>query len=267
MTGTGLYFDGDSHAGTKVHEAVVFTCKWQAILFPGVPAAQFGILSRLNSSLRGTWNGDGLIEGAAELPALGGGAGGLVFASETLYFWADLASAHLIEGDYTYLANSFNSNCTGPADSAIPVSTCLPDAKIGNGNSVYVWSGGPAAFSGNQWNSDGINYYGITNFTSITISGFYASSTTGMTVKRAYDIDKKADDGLPQSGNVLAVYAPGPYPSWAGGNLDSPPYTDPTAGSSTSCFDNANTSGAVQNYSVEISGGANMNCALSFKFQ
>jgi hypothetical protein len=101
-------------------------------------------------------------------------------------------------------------------------------------------------------------------------------SSPFLTVQQAYAIDAKVDDGLPQSGRVLATYldygsfnGDSPGYGWAGsgGVSGTTPYTTATPGSPATCFDNGNTAGAKQQYSVEISNGSNVNCALSFQFQ
>ncbi len=92
------------------------------------------------------------------------------------------------------------------------------------------------------------------------------------TVQQAYEIDKKIDDGLPQSGSVLALspfgWGSGMDYIWAGTAIfNSPtPYTTATAGSDTTCFDNGNVVG-TQHYSTEMNNGMGVNCALSFRFQ
>jgi hypothetical protein len=63
--------------------------------------------------------------------------------------------------------------------------------------------------------------------------------------------------------------------AWQWGvNNDEAPTTTATPGSATTCYDNSSAAsgtpgvgGAVQHYSVEISSGSNVNCALSFRFQ
>ena len=40
-----------------------------------------------------------------------------------------------------------------------------------------------------------------------------------------------------------------------------------TAPSNGSCYDNGNSPGATEQYSMEYQNGANLNCALSFKMQ
>jgi hypothetical protein len=140
----------------------------------------------------------------------------------------------------------------------------MPAAKLGRGNYVYVYGGG---YWNAIWYWNGVNYFGLSVPTRIDGSvGFCGNA--GTTVQEAYSIDKKIDDGLPQSGNVLAQMPTCNALSWANGvNDNSVPYTTATAGSSTTCYDNGNVAGATQQYSVEISNGSNVNCALSFRFQ
>jgi hypothetical protein len=97
-------------------------------------------------------------------------------------------------------------------------------------------------------------------------------SNPGLTVAQAYSIDKKVDDGLPQSGSVFAMYLNGDVtsgdgPEWAGTNaVTGAPYTTATQGGPTTCFDNGDAAGPQQ-YSLSQSNGSNVNCALSFQFQ
>jgi len=101
-------------------------------------------------------------------------------------------------------------------------------------------------------------------------------------------IDKKIDDGLPETGKVTATYlnpnlVGGSYrPAWAsGGGVEGAHtwqfpsvFTNATVGSSITCYDNSTSpdgqtaaNGNVQHYSVEMNGGTGMNCALSFQFE
>jgi prepilin-type N-terminal cleavage/methylation domain-containing protein len=194
-----------------------------------------------------------------------GGAG----SGETGLFWVDLSMAHLIDETFNtataIVVLEFNI-LPGPY---------MPQAKIGNGNYVYVWSGGYAATTSS---GDNLNYFGISAVTNIGDSECTNCilSNPGMTVNQAYSIDTKIDDGAPQSGNVIAMYIAGnisnqgtaglPAMYWAGGP-SSWPYTTATPGSSTTCFDNGNVAGATQQYSTEQSGGNGMNCSLSFQMQ
>src|SRR5262249_34064972 len=104
--------------------------------------------------------------------------------------------------------------------------------------------------------------------------GFRLYSSPALTVQQAYNIDKKMDDGLPQSGGVTATHVNFNSSSdaacyvWAGtGGQYGSAYTTATAGSSTSCFENGRGGGQTQKYSTAKNGGKGLNCALSLKFQ
>jgi hypothetical protein len=121
-------------------------------------------------------------------------------------------------------------------------------------------------------------------------------TNTALTVQQAYSIDKKIDDGLPQSGRVMAMYdgwmaaltcdgwaaggnvnpiigqqncgdlnqsTGGPVTSAGGigsGSASGPPY-----GTANTCYDGSQ--GLPEQYSMGVNGGAGINCALSFQFQ
>ncbi len=173
---------------------------------------------------------------------------------ETAMFWVDLSQANLIDGAF----NTATPNTTGGTTSNI--SAFFPPAKIGRGNYFYVWGGLNA--------EHGTNYLSISAVSSLT--SCILTSTPALSVLEAYSIDKKIDDGLPQTGRVLAFYLTGvTWPGWSDGNVnnDGQPYTTATPGSSSTCYDNGNSAGTAQQYSLEISGGSNIACALSFPFQ
>jgi prepilin-type N-terminal cleavage/methylation domain-containing protein len=231
---------------------------------PTGPAAQFGFAAR--GAFPGQGDGNGLIQGQGN--TAGGALQGTTQFGEPILFWMDLTSAggqnlNLIEGNFStpgYL------NTGGGANLAL----LFPTAKIGNGNYFYVYSGGTTG-------SDSINYFGMSVVTNIN-GGGNLSSNPGLTVQQAYAIDTKMDDGLPQMGRVITSYIDASCSGdacWApslGGGVG--PNTSATAGSSNTCYDNSATangtpgvSGATQHYSVEINGGSNVNCALSFRLQ
>jgi hypothetical protein len=163
----------------------------------------------------------------------------------------------------------------------------MPAAKVGTGNYVYVWSGGWSAF----WANNNKNYFGLAAVRGSPGSGWMASDGL-LSVQQAYNIDKKIDDGLPQSGRVSAMM-PAYYGGyiWVAGGANDPtlgslaggdsdlstggPVTlvsdigRTTAAGVNSCYDggiNPNTY-LPERYSTEINNGANFNCALSFQFQ
>ena len=249
---------------------------------PNPYAPQFGFASR--GQYTGEGDGNGTLE-AIWKNADGGhyGSGGAA-DGEVGMFWVDLSKAGLIPETFnsaspTAFPGGFSATILSQS-----VGLYMPSAKIGNENYVYPWSEG---ISG----GDQLNYYDIAVVKSIGSStcSACAATTPGLTVKQAHDIDQKMDDGLPQLGNIMALYISNtatPY-NWAsGGSVQGNgqwyndgeygssathgvygPTKNATPGNSTTCYDNGNTTGQTQQYSMEISGGSNVNCALSFKFQ
>lgn len=172
------------------------------------------------------------------------------------------------------IPTGFNGNGTYNAVTGAGLAQYFPIAKLGGGNYFYVWDGG---FGEPYGVSDNVNYYGLS---AIASADYGIHSLPGITVQQAYSIDTKIDDGLPQSGNVTAIYVD----SWvfwaAGGSTDitnpnvgassGPPNHGPTTtatpATAITCYDNGGVVG-VQHYSTEISNGTGINCALSFQFQ
>ena len=225
-------------------------------------AAQFGFAAR--GIYAGEGDGNGLLQGVSQNGY--SNPGGINYgAGETVMFWSDLTYANglninLIEGNFNQASST---SVTGVNSSLLP--QYFPSAKLGSGNYVYVYSGW---YFTDTWVTDGINYFGLSAVSSINAPWYTLAGNAGLTVQQAYSIDMKVDDGLPQSGNVLAAYPSGIAIVWAGtANVNNMTYVTATPGSSTSCFDNGNVGGATQQYSVKISNGANPNCALSFRFQ
>jgi len=231
---------------------------------PDPAASGFGFKAR--GPYAGEGDGNGVIEGNYDdhVDYNWGNQEGI---GETVLFWADLSAANLIEGNFTAAsATSYLPNITASA-----LNNYFPVAKIGQGNFIYVWSGG--------WDmtapgiGDGNNYYGMSAVSAVgsPCDTGCMHSTPGLSVTQAYMIDSKMDDGLPQTGRVTAQYLNwSPYwatgPAAAGPTLTGP-YTTATSSSSTSCFDNGSVGGATQQYSTQVNGGNGMNCALSFRFQ
>lgn len=108
-------------------------------------------------------------------------------------------------------------------------------------------------------------------------SGFAHSAANAMTVQQAYNMDKKADDGLPQSGSIIAYDADYDVTGaaafvWAAGNshqgtggASCAPLTTATGPQTYNCYDNNGSTG-TQTYSFSQNAN-NYNCALSFRFQ
>jgi prepilin-type N-terminal cleavage/methylation domain-containing protein len=230
-------------------------------------AATFGFVSR--GLYAGEGDGNGVIQGV-DTNSAGHNYSNSQGTGESAMFWVDLSSAaagSLIDGGF----NTASPNVMAGTISGTNLNSYFPPAKLGRGNYVYVYSGGWQMDSQGT-PGDSLNYYGLSAVSSITSAQIISS--TALTVAQAYNIDKKVDDGFPQSGNVMAMYltsnglvwaAGGGATGAAGGN--SGPTTTATSGSTTTCYDNGGTTGAPMNYSLEISNGAYTNCALSFRFQ
>ena len=140
---------------------------------------------------RGMGNGDGIIE------APGGQYGTRNGYGETAMFWVDLSTASLIEGTF----NTANSTTLPGSDvTGSGLDLYFPQAKLGQGNYVYVWSGGIGGLIANSA-GDGFNYFGISAVSKIQVSvnpgGLFSSP--GLSVKQAYSMDSKMDDGLPSN--------------------------------------------------------------------
>lgn len=256
-------------------------------------ATAYGFAAR--GTLRGQGDGNGVIEGRDILAY----NGGYIPCGETGLFWRDLSSANMIDGSFTTAPYSAgvapcNASITGTA-----ISKYFPAARIGKNNYVYVWSGG---WELNTWqgHSDENNYFGLSRIT----NAYASAADIAMTPNQAYAIDSKIDDGLPQSGNVLAMYpnfySMEPtfmeYTFWAaggdsdknfgqqnGGACNIANHCGPVNASASpaittdaqtdynngwlDCFDNRNMANATMQYSTQFMGGNNPACALSFKFQ
>jgi len=248
----------------------------------GLVANQFGFTARGNYA--GEGDGNGIIEGILSTSS-GSNNGNAAFTGECGMFWVDLSSAaggHLIDGSFTAATPTTipSANVVGTN-----IGAYFPTAKLGRGNSVYVWSGGwGSGYTPNpNNNSNEGNYFGISVITNSAFGSGYdgiPNSYADIPVAEAYAIDKKMDDGFPQSGRVTAMYVDFSVPgqtgvAWAAGsgnfgaNSGLPSYgptTTATPASSTTCYDNANSTAAMA-YSMSVSSGANPNCALSFQFQ
>jgi prepilin-type N-terminal cleavage/methylation domain-containing protein len=239
-------------------------------------AAQFGFASRNLIPGPGNGNENGVIEGS-------GGTNGAPFTcGEAGLFWSDLSQAKLVDGSFNSVPNGA---CPGSVTGSA-VANYIPVAKIDSGSNVYVWSGGWAVVQGAP---DSRNYFGLSSVSDAAAPAV----NTSLAVLRAFAIDKKMDDGLPQSGSVLAMYPnyqgrdplDDVYSVWAyggGGGISggacnvhdncSPAIGDDggqpiaTSPDPQTCYDNNGVAGAAEQYSLATN--ANIpNCALSFRFQ
>jgi hypothetical protein len=224
---------------------------------PNPYATNFGFASR--GTYPGEGDGNGVIEDNRYNTAVGN-LGTFQGGGEISLFWVDLSAANLIE-------NGFSSGCAvyGCLPDPVTASTTptldglIPEAKLGRGNYVYVYSGGVLA-AGSGAAGNGLNYFGFEQMSQYSRANGYAT-TPNIRVDEAYRIDSKIDDGLPMSGRVTAVYVSNTMRMVGGvpGN--------PVSASSTTCYDNGNNASNPLQYSLSQNAGADANCALSFQFQ
>jgi hypothetical protein len=250
------------------YQAAIHAFETKYLALPGdIPnrlAQRFGLASR--GQFRGEGDGNGLIEGNYNNTANGNLAmwenGG-----ETTLIWNDLSVAGLIGGSFPEASASTPRMGVYTSATSPSLSSFFPTGKI-SGTYIYIWS---------PIDGGGGNFFGLSALIDMgTIQPGVLNSNPGLTTAQAYGIDKKIDDGLPQSGAVLALYSTAGDNDgwWAGLSIAQgwnyqgvAPYTNATPASSITCFDNGNTPGATQNYSVQVDGGGGVNCALSFQFQ
>ncbi len=236
---------------------------------PADAATQFGFSAR--GSLPGEGDGNGVIQSKNISNTGYGYSAGM---GETALFWADLTTAGLIDGKFsTATATSFAlpyvDDTTTPSTKAF-----LPEAKIGRNNYIAVWSGGwQAPFDVYGMGQNGQNYFSINTVEFLRSTDLLGNP--GMRIIEAANIDKKIDDGAPQTGRVGAVYICQKF-AWAGGGptgCDDGAYgtsgTTATAQSKTTCYDNGNVAGTTQQYSISslTGNGQNINCAISIQLQ
>ena len=215
---------------------------------PDPYASQYGFVAR--GLYAGEGDGNGVIEGVFT-NAAGNNYGFIITAGETSVFWMDLAAANLIGG------GSFNSSITGgPGAVLCTPGTCgiyFPSAKI-NSTNVAVMS------------TNNRNYF-VLNW-ALVVGGNGNKLNPALTTSQAYSVDQKIDDGLPQTGNVLAMRDPEGF--WAAGpdyhGAGDPPGSQ-TPGTANTCYDNNNVLAAVEQYSVGQNNGGGINCSLSIRFQ
>jgi len=232
-------------------------------------ATQFGFASR--GQYAGEGDGNGLLEGVSSNSTNQNG-GTKNATGENVMFWVDLSTAHLIDGGFTTASPFTMPTVVQIQSTTTPnIGAFIPEAKMGRGNYVYTYSGGWLEATTGSPPGDSRNYFGLSVVTTIYNAGGLISSP-GLTVQQAYSIDTKVDDGLPQAGRVTAISLVGGA-TWLGdsdGTTGGPVVAGDgvaTTPSATTCYDNAGSGGATEKYSLSQSGGANVNCALSFRFQ
>ena len=204
-------------------------------------AAALGLFAETGgpAGTAGHQDGNGIIEG--------GSTGATVGIGETLEFWRHLSDANLIDGAYGITGNSAIAAASGQATGNVTtIGQTLPPAKLG-GNNYF------AAFS-----ASGINYYEIAPIIGLTAAtGAYGFGTTGMTPIESYNIDSKIDDGMPNTGLVVAQGIAA---------LNAAPSVNTASTASTCTIGSGSGSGTDTYNRVTGTGGTDPSCSLRIRF-
>jgi prepilin-type N-terminal cleavage/methylation domain-containing protein len=207
-------------------------------------AATAGLSYRIGGIANG--DGDGVIMGMSN--GQQNQINGAFQGGENEFFWLDLSYTGLIKETVSSKANDPLSSLFGTAGYACTndCNAYLPNAALSTRAFVTTYS------------NNSTNYYAIvsidTSFSPANNYG-YLGTLPSMTVRQAYNIDQKVDDGLPQTGNVITQYYNTWQVIWSVSGM---------SGSSSTCFD---TSSGKAAYSINQNNGTGINCALSFKIQ
>lgn len=205
---------------------------------PQVTAGAFGLL-QLTATPVGAGDGNGLVEG--------GSPGSLLPQGETLLFWRHLSDANLVDGQLGVTGNSLIVAGTGLVTGAVTtVNQSLPDSRTTPTNSFIVYATG------------GFNYYQLMPLTGVTTAPAYTAGTTGITPIQAFNMDTKLDDGLPNTGIVVARGI-GVTPN-ANGTFNA-------ASTANTCMVGATATSATNTYNrVAATGGNDGSCTVRFRF-
>ena len=215
-------------------------------------AAQFNLPTGTAGRPRNGGAGDGDCNGILQgfSPGLGTMLDWSLYG-EPMMFFEDLSTAHLVEGTFDTYDPAGNSITTPDP--------YFPPAKLGNGNYILITSGGLGANTPFGTPGNGLNYFTILAPVLINGGGTCETCNAGLTVKQAYDIDLKIDDGMPTRGRVQAMFLGSNFATYGGTLAWS---ANSGSASSITCFDTTS-----NQYSVTQSNGAGVNCGLSIRMQ
>ncbi|HEU5047367.1 MAG TPA: prepilin-type N-terminal cleavage/methylation domain-containing protein [Rickettsiales bacterium] len=219
--------------------------------FSGIPgdltaasAVSFGLVGGTagTAGTTGLGDGNGLVQdpNSANTPV-----------GEPLLFWYQLSQASLMDGSY----GSDITLTTGQA-ATITIANEFPAAKLGRGNYITVGS------------DSGINYYGMTGLTTVTGgaagTAAYTTRAANITPLEAYNMDKKVDDGMPNTGSNQARGSTGDIiAALVSGNAAA----SSTSSSSTACTVGTNSTTLSDTYNVNTgSGGNSPLCTMRWRF-
>jgi hypothetical protein len=197
-------------------------------------ATSFGLY--VDSGAAGHGDGNGLIEGGA--------AGATAGVGESLVFWRHLSDAGLIDGSFGVAGNSLLAAGTGTVTATVTtVNQSLPTTKAKPSQDFVVFA------------ASGLNYFEIAPIATIPASGVYTYGATGMSPIDAQNIDRKLDDGMPETGIVQAmgIAAINAAPSFAAGST------------AAKCTIGTGVTSDTYNL-IATTGGNDLSCALRSRF-
>jgi prepilin-type N-terminal cleavage/methylation domain-containing protein len=154
---------------------------------------------------------------------------------EPFMFFRQLSDANLIEGKY---GMGLNCGAESGVISASGVGAFLPSAKIGTNG--YIEANSPG---------DKKNYFILTTVNGFVGAGGISVGNNPITANEAYQIDLKTDNGLPGTGNIIAIDGSQDLGAFATWN---------TVSSVTGC---------VSAGAYALDPGTTQSCSLRFKFQ
>lgn len=168
-------------------------------------ATRFGFTPR--NGTEGTGDGNGVLEDCSSM-GIGQRCG------ETVMFWVDLTTANgknvnYIAGDF--LTASPNTVVAAGLIQGTELDLYFPKARSGNSNYISVYSTHNVGMHGGAYGYGIINYF---NLSGIQFIAAFPRPAFMLTVIQAYNMDKKIDDGYPQTGAVLAQA----FGQWVGGD-------------------------------------------------
>ena len=185
-----------------------------------------------------------------------GGSNQNLSSGEISAFWRHLSDANLVDGNF---GSDLDNSGFAPINvTAGRVSLYIPPAKLGENMSFVVFSGA------------GYNFFGMFSITGITSAiGGYSGTVTGISPTEAHDLDAKIDDGLPNTGVVMAVLDMGPQtPGGAGLWTPYGMWAPSVAAVSTANTCTIGTGISTDGYNlIQASGGTDRSCAMAFRFQ
>jgi|CXWL01.1.fsa_nt_gi prepilin-type N-terminal cleavage/methylation domain-containing protein len=198
-------------------------------------------------------------------------------AGEGNFFWLDLNTTGIMPNNVQ--TGTDTTDVSGDA-----IASYLPRSALGSNLFVYVW--GEDGFAFGSWLPNAYFARKRKNFLSIAGNTRFCGMNSAcgfniplfvptISVIQTYNIDKKIDDGLPQSGLVTAAYIAvdggnSGSSMWSNGedaHIYPPNIFDGVAASSTTCYDQGGVAGVTMQYSVSQNGGAGKNCALTFQIE